>query len=433
MAPELPGFYYDEVKRKYFKIQANHQASQQAKYTQDDVKRRKLDTAESQRAAAMNDRQTKERVRRSRLLTSSSNRLLEELGSLSLSHDDMLSRRGIQCAIANFSKGSHVSVCYPVEDEHSRWQYSPESQVYYWQTPSLDPCCSSISPTGHVLAGLFDHQGSELRIFQIPPPDDGGKYLRPECPTVHLLSIGNNLPRVATPLSTGTIPIFAIGLQSGLNLLTPSPDGWTDLRPLGTSPTRTNRSARRNKSESTSDTDVWAAEFLTPNTIAAGGKGKSVFVADSRTSADGAVACKYGALVTDIKAIDEHRIVVGGTGRSRGPNRADVEHVVTYDLRYKKESNGKTVPYRQYPGLNFAPPWPRFDVCPELGLLATVNRAKRPCFMSLTTGQIVETPAGESDQTGKVKFDRGHDDPQWRGPRSHSLLVSTQGAIHEWS
>lgn len=208
-------------------------------------------------------------------------------------------------------------------------------------------------------------------------------------PTVHLLSIGNNLPRVATPLSTGTVPIFAMGLQSGLNLLTPSPDGWTDLRPLGTSPTRTNRSARRNKSESTSDTDVWAAEFLTPNTIAAGGKGKSVFVADSRTSADGAVACKYGALVTDIKAIDEHRIVVGGTGRSRGPNRADVvstphyvrishnltiilqEHVVTYDLRYKKELNGKTVPYRQYPGLNFAPPWPRFDVCPELGLLAT--------------------------------------------------------------
>ena len=39
----------DEVKKKYFKIQANHQASQEAKYTQDDVKRRKLDTAVSQK------------------------------------------------------------------------------------------------------------------------------------------------------------------------------------------------------------------------------------------------------------------------------------------------------------------------------------------------------------------------------------------------
>ena len=38
-APELPGFYYDEAKRKYFKIQANHLAPDSSKYSQRSVQR----------------------------------------------------------------------------------------------------------------------------------------------------------------------------------------------------------------------------------------------------------------------------------------------------------------------------------------------------------------------------------------------------------
>lgn len=38
MAPQLPGFYFDEEKKKYFKIQPNHIAPSNAKYSSSNVK-----------------------------------------------------------------------------------------------------------------------------------------------------------------------------------------------------------------------------------------------------------------------------------------------------------------------------------------------------------------------------------------------------------
>lgn len=39
MASQLPGFYFDENKRKYFKILPNHQAPQGAKYSKEAIKK----------------------------------------------------------------------------------------------------------------------------------------------------------------------------------------------------------------------------------------------------------------------------------------------------------------------------------------------------------------------------------------------------------
>lgn len=133
--------------------------------------------------------------------------------------------------------------------------------------------------------------------------------------------------------------------------------------------------------------------------------------------------------------------------------------VVEYDLRFKRQENGRAVATRNFPGLTFASPWPKFDLSTELGLMAAgeftlqitsrisqfsltfsslVSRERRPYFMSLRNGQTVEPPLGvvwEFEKACKVKFDHGpcHDTPQWGGPRSHSLLVSTTGAVHELS
>lgn len=38
-AKEIPGFYYDEMRGKYFKIQPNHAATSGSKYTQSSVRR----------------------------------------------------------------------------------------------------------------------------------------------------------------------------------------------------------------------------------------------------------------------------------------------------------------------------------------------------------------------------------------------------------
>lgn len=41
MAAELPGFYYDETRRKYFKIQANHVVPHGSGYSTQAIQKRK--------------------------------------------------------------------------------------------------------------------------------------------------------------------------------------------------------------------------------------------------------------------------------------------------------------------------------------------------------------------------------------------------------
>jgi hypothetical protein len=43
MNRDIPGFYYDPEKKKYFKIQANHKSTPGSQYSKDAVKRKRLD------------------------------------------------------------------------------------------------------------------------------------------------------------------------------------------------------------------------------------------------------------------------------------------------------------------------------------------------------------------------------------------------------
>lgn len=68
---DIPGFYYDEEKKKYFAVQPNHKVPQGAKHSQDNVKREKQDAKKrkiAQEADAVLQRQT---VQRNKVLRSS--------------------------------------------------------------------------------------------------------------------------------------------------------------------------------------------------------------------------------------------------------------------------------------------------------------------------------------------------------------------------
>ena len=76
---ELPGYYYDEVKKKYFKIQENHLAPPGSNYSSGAIKR------ETQLALARKREQDREQLEREQTIQRSKllqNSLLErELGS----------------------------------------------------------------------------------------------------------------------------------------------------------------------------------------------------------------------------------------------------------------------------------------------------------------------------------------------------------------
>jgi hypothetical protein len=65
----IPGFYYDRVKKKYFKIQPNHIAPTGSAYSRDSVKKDAEDILEAKERAAFEWLERKQIMQRSKVLT----------------------------------------------------------------------------------------------------------------------------------------------------------------------------------------------------------------------------------------------------------------------------------------------------------------------------------------------------------------------------
>ena len=70
MAPVIPGFYYDHEKRKYFKIQPNHVATDgtAGKYSKAAVKREAEERREQKRRKLLEQKKGKMTIKRSKVL-----------------------------------------------------------------------------------------------------------------------------------------------------------------------------------------------------------------------------------------------------------------------------------------------------------------------------------------------------------------------------
>ena len=68
-ARNIPGFYFDESRRKYFKILPNHAAPQGYKYSQAALQKATEDEAAHTRLKACEERAIAQRIRRSKALT----------------------------------------------------------------------------------------------------------------------------------------------------------------------------------------------------------------------------------------------------------------------------------------------------------------------------------------------------------------------------
>ena len=70
MSPRnIPGFFYDESKKKYFKVLANHAAPQGSKYSQASILKYSEEEAIHRRLKAYEERTLEQRIQRSKALT----------------------------------------------------------------------------------------------------------------------------------------------------------------------------------------------------------------------------------------------------------------------------------------------------------------------------------------------------------------------------
>jgi hypothetical protein len=133
----IPGFYFDEEKQKYFKIQANHLLPEFAKYSKGNVEREKRLT---KRRKLEYQHERARPVRRHPLLLNaaiSGSRLHRELGNISLS--ETLESRAVATV--------------------SEWQRTRDRMEYQSSTDSLTTAASLLS---QVLYGVASWRTSEF-------------------------------------------------------------------------------------------------------------------------------------------------------------------------------------------------------------------------------------------------------------------------------
>ncbi|KAJ5373052.1 hypothetical protein N7517_005058 [Penicillium concentricum] len=460
MAREIPGFYYDEEKKKYFKIQANHVASPNAQYTQQSVKRKRSELKTRENKTRFRQRENKETIRKAASLRHPLVNVQREIGACLFSSNARQEQQArIQASqlhrgelhrfepwpnsysirhvlrnprsgtlIAGSARGyeSSVSVCFPDIDE-SQWSYDHTMERVLFREPYWLGSMS-LSSSGYLLATMNEGPQGDcfLSAHLLPEPDEGGNYVWPTFS--HPIRIRPHYPMsfwcsAAQPTSSSAH--FAIGTSEGLHTLEGSNSHWS----LSKKPFKGNAvstSNRRRSENNQSKTSVHAVEWMSPDLIAAGQKNSKIFLHDLR-SGGSATRLQHNDAVMDMKRMDEHRLVAAGPSSLR-----------MYDLRFAPEGlkrHQSSKPYLSFHEFSSLP-FPTFDLSTELGLLASPSQDCKIQLYSLQTGLQVSSPlTGHqySSPPSCVRFEYGNDTSEWRGPHGPSLLVGTDEVVEQWT
>ncbi|KAJ5502515.1 hypothetical protein N7463_005389 [Penicillium fimorum] len=460
MAREIPGFYYDEEKKKYFKIQANHVASPNAQYTQQSVKRKRSELKTRENKARFRQRENKETIRKASSLKHPLVNVQREIGALIFSPNAKQEQQArIQASqlhrgelhrfepwpnsysirhvlrnprsgtlIAGSARGyeSSVSVCFPDIDE-SQWSYDHTMERVLFREPySLGSM--SLGSSGYLLATMNEGPQGDcfLSAHLLPEPDEGGNYVWPTFS--HPIRIRPHYPMsfwcsAAQPAASSAH--FAIGTSEGLHTLEGTNSDWK----LSKKPFKGNTvstSNRRRSENNQSKNSVHAVEWMSPDVIAAGQKNSKIFLHDLR-SGGSATRLQHNDAVMEMKKMDEHRLVAAGPSSLR-----------MYDLRFVPEGLNRhdfSKPYLTFHEFSSLPV-PTFDLSTELGLLASPSQDCKIQLFSLQTGLQVSSPlTGHqySSPPSCVRFEYGNDTPEWRGPHGPSLLIGTDEVVEQWT
>ncbi|KAL2002200.1 hypothetical protein VTN02DRAFT_463 [Thermoascus thermophilus] len=472
MVKELPGFYYDPEKKKYFKIQANHVAPPGYQYSEGAIKEKRLEEKRRKHKSHYTRRIATERIRRAttlehpligvqreigRQLTSSrdtfethgkayaSNLRRNELhryspwgasGDNTITHI-LRNRSGLM--VVGVSRGGEtaIAVCFPESHRHT-WIYnrSLERVLYKFQhrLPSI-----SLSHTGFLLAALDSGPGGDpfLLLRAVPDPVEEETYRWSTLASVrHPTRVQEETTLwSSSPRPTGDTPFFAIGTSQGLHTLEGVGYRW-NLEKKQLPPNVISGKAAPFRYKESSHSTVKSVEWLTSDVIVSGLLDSSIFFHDIRSGGT-VTRLQHSHSVSKIRKIDPYRLVVAGH-----------ESLQMYDIRYP--ANGlqsrpkpgsphhtSTKPYVSFPEHSNSTRfnvYNDFDVSPELGLLAAVTDDSKLQLFSLLHGTVVDSPASSYRRDRSIsciRFESG----EWPVLGSHvpRLLLGTGPVVEEWT
>ncbi|KZF20672.1 hypothetical protein L228DRAFT_176898 [Xylona heveae TC161] len=331
MEKRIPGYYFDPEKRKYFKILPNH-AAPASQYSRQNVS--KVQYLERKRKRDERDEaRLKMRITRSRIL----NHPLAGALSLPREHGQELRPAALAKTYATgLSSERLISSSDPRGEKIGQFARDPETGGLFFSTihsgvskyMSIAPKWSSNGePEYSKIRGwhlITPPSASEITSVNIGKTRTlmsttlGGttqstvhlaKLVDPSCFDGSLLDVGAHVllkppgqTSIWTSAPSKTDGNIAIGTSSGINLLQESLSNWTELKTIHY------------------PTDVFALEFLSASTIAAGLRDNSVRLYDQRSSGK-SLRLRHRSAVTGIKQVDDCRILVCGLKNSVSPDR----------------------------------------------------------------------------------------------------------------
>lgn len=462
---EIPGFYYDPEKKKYFKIQENYAAPPGLQYSRDSVKRKRNELEKHQKRVHHSRKVAKERVQRAASLAHPLIGVEREIGTRVLANLDQRTqqgfiyashmcrkelhrfepwpdhyalkhvlrnpRSGLLIASAFHGGESSVSVCFPDCDQ-ATWTYTRTMERVLFKEP-YRLSSVSLSHTGYLLATMDSgpRGDSFLAPRMVPDPDDAGDYRWPPyfAHPVRIRTTPSLWCSAACPV--GNRPLFAIGASDGLRTLEGFGSHWTLSRKPFPNDTLSGQPVLHRRVDS-SHASVSSVEWLSSTVIASGLKDSTIFLHDLR-SGGSALRLQHPHSVTKIRKVDTYRLVAAG-----------LNSLQMYDIRYPlnglqrnpnptSHRHTSTKPYLTFQ--NYSPDIcnPDFDVSPELGLLASVSDERQIRLFSLRTGNQFFCPLSSHQYQHRisyVQFEGGTDSQ--RGLHTASLLVCARATVDEW-
>ncbi|KAI9823337.1 MAG: hypothetical protein M1832_002561 [Thelocarpon impressellum] len=453
MPRPIPGYYYDEEKKKYFKVLPHHVAPAGAAYSKENVKKQAQDS--KRKREANQDRSTRPRVQRSRVLQHAlAGRvgLERELGQAPRFD---ASRSGAGEAYASGLEGRHLLELEGSEDEITTFTRDPltggifagvkNSSTFSLVSavPRTEASASparlrtvfapqsavtsvNIGPTRTLVSTcLGDRSEATINLTKLVGPDqivdnwlDVGVHviLRPHARTSVWTS--------ACAPRSGTI---AVGTGAGVILIHETPSAFAPQpASLGSLSDWANRSIP-------APSDVLAIEFLTDAVFLAGMRDGAVESLDTREPRKRALAIRHPSAVTHVRRVDEHRVVVNGLESS----------LRLYDLRYAHPPSPRpaylfpTQPVLVYEHVNEYQVSLGCDVDADTGLLAAGREDGSVQLFGLHTARKVRAVRGAraglpscvhfSPATGAGQSGLGADE---RGPKG--LFVGSGPAVQEF-
>ncbi|KAL0940619.1 uncharacterized protein CTRU02_203382 [Colletotrichum truncatum] len=442
MAPQqrmqIPGFYYDEEKGKYFKIEKAQSAPQNAAWSAESVKRRKIQHREAEAVAARRERLKRHIVRSAILRDPLLGGFLEaELGvsrrerklragaggefgledvpavawTTSLTDkgdvpfvpsfarqrfpnipcfyvggDDV--KTGLGVAYATVDEETLIGSYIPT-DENERISFStdtsgrPEHRLSHRHEMIGCPQISSINyhPHSHRMIVTSREPSNTCDIFLFSPPKSAPNDDRP----LWLLDRANNLRHIA----------FNTGRREGVvNQTTPAPPSSSSLTCIIgtsygllklTSDERIHWLGPQRPRPGPAEGDFFDQSFLpeNPSVLLAGGRNRDVKLIDLRVKWSEWESLPAGP-IAHLKAVNRHQFVTAGP-RSR---------MAVFDIRYRRSKPNGTKPVVEFAAYrNEAHMHIGWDVDVASGVVAAAHDDGSVGMYSLLSGRRLRCPA----------------------------------------